>query len=70
MALTVSTTSTMDELVGLLQRFRQELGEDAQRTLTADERSTLTAVVVELLQTTDLLLHLRVRKENPGPGWR
>jgi hypothetical protein len=70
MALTVSTTSTMDELVGLLQRFRQELGEDAQRTLTADERSTLTAVVVELLQTTDLLLHLRVMKDNPGPGWR
>ena len=70
MALTVSTTSSMGELVGLLQRFRQELGEDAHRTLTADERSTLTAVVVELLQTTDFLLHLRVMKDNPGPGWR
>jgi hypothetical protein len=70
MALTVSTTSTMDELVGLLQRFRQELGEDVQRTLTTDERSTLSSLVVELLQTTDLLLHLRVMKDNPGPGWR
>jgi hypothetical protein len=60
----------MGELVGLLQRFRQELGEDVERTLTTDERSMLTAVAVELLQTTDLLLHLRVMKDNQGPGWR
>ena len=70
MALTVSTTSTSVELVGLLQRFREELGENAQKMLTTDERSTLATVVVELLETTDFLLYLRVMKDDPGPGKR
>jgi hypothetical protein len=70
MALQATTIFTMGQLISLLQQFRKELGEDVQRTLTTNERSVLTAAAVELLQTTDLLLHIGVMKDDQEPDWQ
>jgi hypothetical protein len=64
MALQTTTVFTMGQLISLLQQFRKELDDDVQGTLTTNERSVLTVAAMELLQTTDLLLHLGVMKDD------